>query len=167
MKQALFILFLGIQFAGVSSGFSGEDLGDPVLERLKSNLPKGWTITRNKNELILERLEPCWLMMENRINAPMSRETEADLKKRFMENGKKDSPKILIRLETDWSEEKVKTVKTQNARVYQEIENLRVQMGMPGLRNQFLSSKGGEFLVPKTKADEEKITKFKAGSFRA
>ncbi len=155
MKFSFFLLIT------VSPVLGAEDLGDPVLENLKAKLPAGWSVTRIKDEVIFERLESCRVLMENRINAPMFRETEAARKQRFMEHGKEEKPKLVIRLEADWGPGKIKEAKAKNSKVYKEIEDLRRLMGMEKLKNQFLSSKGEDFLVPKDKADEEKINKFK------
>jgi hypothetical protein len=61
---------------------------DPVLKTWPGRLPAGWVIKADRSILRIERIEPIWSLLENKINAPPSRETDSERSRRIRQFGR-------------------------------------------------------------------------------
>lgn len=129
---------------------------DARLARLKDALPAGWTITMGKGStMALERTERAWVLFENRINAPVSRESPQERSERIRRRGRSVACRFVFRCEHRWSAEKARAAREKNAALDREIAGLPAKHGIARLRDAGLSRKGEDLYTP-TNSDEEK-----------
>lgn len=78
---------------------------DPILTGALALIPPGWENRIEGDRLIIERAEPAWIFLENKINAPFLRETPEERAARIKTYGKLMKPRLvygfdIIRLES-------------------------------------------------------------------
>lgn len=72
---------------------------DERLKELASALPSGWAISMDQHKLELFRKEEVYVISENRINAPFSRETSQQLGEKMRKFGKRGGCRCEYRLD--------------------------------------------------------------------
>ena len=88
---------------------------DALLARLESALPAGWTMVVRDDSIAIERREKVWVLWENRINAPLSRETDEERSARIRKLGQPTTCRIVFRAEERWTPERVAKARAANA----------------------------------------------------
>ncbi len=114
----------------------------------------------NGTELVISRDELVWVLGENRINAPMSRESPEQRAERIKAHGKEIKAAFTYRIEARWSEDRIEQVKSDNSRIHESLANLDEELGIAHLRNRHLSSKGGDFFDAKTPEEKRQVAAY-------
>lgn len=153
----MFLFLLAIPALGES---------DPILQKLMSRLPKGWSMVRDNNNLTIQRLTDCWVIFVNRLNAAPSQEKDAARLDRIMKSGDKRKAKLVFTLDPRWSAEKIAAVQKENADLYLQLEKLPETFSVKHLLNLQLSRKGGEFFTSSTPAETKQVAKYQAEKAR-
>jgi hypothetical protein len=135
---------------------------DAILDRLRADLPKGWSMSVTDAELALARDGKVHALFQNMINAPGSDESDREREKRIVAYGREVDCKLVYRLEPRWSAEKLEKARDANAAVYREIASLPKRFKIDSLKNEHLSAKREEFFVPKTEDDTQRIADYQA-----
>lgn len=128
---------------------------DTVLEKLKSQLPVGWQMTIENEQLIIKRNEQVYAMFENQINAPIRRETEEQYAKRIKKYGKPVHCRFVFEMESKWFPERLEKLKADNAALYREIEKLPKKYKIARFFKPF-GKRPGPTAFPGKFSDEEK-----------
>lgn len=84
------------------------------------------------------------ILNENRINAPMSTETQTQLEARVRKTGVRSRCFLVFRLEPKWTPARWATVTQKNAQTWRDIEALPEKHRIADLYNARASSKGHE-----------------------
>lgn len=71
---------------------------DSVISAWTKLLPAGWSIAPDGSNLVVSSGKPVFLLKENKINAPLSRETAAERAARIRKFGKPVHPKLVFAL---------------------------------------------------------------------
>jgi len=126
IKKALFFLviifFLQINLTGVNMSIDT----DQSLKNLQNALPQKWKIIINEKFFILEKDEEIYVLSENRINAPVKKETQSEKILKYKKYGKKIKPAISFRYEPVWSDQKLKENKTHNEMIQKKLDELSI-----------------------------------------
>lgn len=69
---------------------------DETLRKLRDSLPPGWRLLRLADRVVLERTTPLWVLWQNNINAPPSRESADQRRRRIIANGRRSTCKISV-----------------------------------------------------------------------
>ncbi|MBI3039632.1 hypothetical protein HYY75_11420 [bacterium] len=157
-------LFLYVALVSIFLGqktVSGEPGSDSIVESLRNKIPKGWKISVTKDELSVIKEERCWVLFENRINAPFSQEKPGEREQRIRSQGKEVYAEIKFKMEPRWPPEKIEKVTGENLETFKKIQGLPRQFSIDHLHDSFLSSKGEETFVPKTEKEKKRVEEFK------
>jgi len=71
---------------------------DAVLSAFRDQIPAGWSMQLVAGQLVFERQEAVYVLYENRINAPLSRETAAERTTRIRRYGQALKPHLVYTL---------------------------------------------------------------------
>jgi len=134
---------------------------DSVLKKIQSSLPANWNMSEKNGELIIERNDFVWVLFENKINAPVSRETEQDRIERIKKFGKKTKAQFVFKYEPKWSDKKIQQIKDENDSIYKQIKELPEKHNITYLYNKDLSRKGGEVYIGTNQEEEKRIEDYK------
>lgn len=164
MKNLFFVLLLAFVFlcSECKSSVPADSIksGDKLIDKAGSLLPEGWQIHIYKNHenensiLLIQNNKEVYVLQENRINAPVSTETEEEHINRIKKNGKLDNPAFFYDLYDKMSDEEIKTIRNYNDSIQQLIYSLPEKYNIKHLLDKFSLSKGQEIYTGKT--DEEK-----------
>ena len=103
---------------------------DAALVKLQKSLPKGWTLKVTGDQLVIQSVAEVWVLFENRINAPESLETQAQLEARIIKYGKKMASSITLRLEKKWDRARLDAARKQNQEIQKKVAALVVKHGL-------------------------------------
>jgi hypothetical protein len=133
---------------------------DQALLKLSQSLPAGWAVSSDESHVMIQRSEPVWIMCENRINAPVSRQTEEERIAQIKEIGVQTYPKFVFRLEKKWTSEEMITALKKNRQIQEEMNQLPEQYGIANLLDKFLSSKGEPAYIANSAEETARIEKY-------
>lgn len=142
---------------------------DAALEQVRAALPDGWTMTLEAERIVFQRKEPAWVLHENRINAPVNRETPGERAARIRKHGKSTVCRVVYRIQPRWSAQQVADLRRKNAEIEEAIAALPKKHEIVHLRSERLSRKGEDVYVAKTPDDEKRIAAWRKelGELRA
>lgn len=133
---------------------------DALLSQVEAVLPRGWKMTFSSSQgprLSFVRDGDICVLNENRINAPMPTETEAQLEARVRKTGVRSRCYVAFRLEPKWTPARWSTVNQKNAQISREIEALPKKHGITDLYDARASRKGFEIYTPRDDDDRTRI----------
>jgi hypothetical protein len=130
---------------------------DIMLTKVKSLLPKGWSMSSSNDTLFIQRDDSAYIFYENRINAPVSRESREEINKRIIKNGFRERPGFIIRFYTKLDSSELATSKVLNITLQKIIYALPEKFDIEYLRDKFAMSKGEEIYTGKTDEEKERI----------
>lgn len=110
---------------------------DPVLIKLKNQLPDNWSMHIENERLIVKRNEPAYRQITNLINAPVAlikkerREKQASAKKEGIEV----YCTFVFQLETRWFPERLERARNINKSIDREISQLSKKYNITNLYN--------------------------------
>jgi len=128
---------------------------DPVLEKLKKQLPDNWSMHIENERLIVKRNEPAYQQIANLINAPAAlikkeqREKQASAEK----EGVEVYCKFVFQLETRWLPERLERARNINKSIDREISQLSEKYNIATLYNRASKTAAGLY---RGKTAEEK-----------
>lgn len=129
---------------------------DPVLEKLRNQLPANWSMRIENERLIVKRNEPAYQQITNLINAPA-----ALIKKELQEkqaSAKKEGIEVyctfVFQMETWWFPERLERVGNTNKSIDREINQLSKKYNITNLYNR--ASKTAEGLYRGKTAEEKR-----------
>ena len=131
---------------------------DARLSSLRSALPAGWTLTITGQRLELARSGPVWVLMENRINAPM---TPGDPGERIRRLGKEARSRLVFRVEKRWSAAQWRAARAQNAELERQIEGLPQKFAIVELYSARLSRKGEPTYVARSDEESRRVEQWR------
>ncbi len=134
---------------------------DPLIDRLAADLPRGWNLISGPDRLTIERKEKAWVLFENRINAPVSRETSAERSARIRKHGKESACRLVFRIEPRWTRERVLKARQANTEIEETIASLSRKHDIAHLRDDRLSRKGEDVYTPKTPEEEKRVEAYR------
>jgi len=124
---------------------------DEVLEKLKESLPINWTMKLEKDTLIIVCKEQCYILFENKINAPFNKETPTQKEERFKKGGKLINGQFVFVLKNKLSDKEIKQVKSENNKINEAIVALQ-----KNLKDIPTSYKDGKYW-PRNKEEEKLV----------
>jgi hypothetical protein len=133
---------------------------DALLLKVKNLLPAGWSMNSHKDTLIIQREDSAYVSYENRINAPVSRETRDEVNKRIIKNGIREKPRFVFRYYTKLDSSEIATSKVLSITLQKIIYSLPEKYEIEHLLDKFAISKGEEIYVGKTNEDNERIENY-------
>ncbi len=128
---------------------------DRTLDALSRALPDGWSLTQAGDTLTIERREPVWVLVENRINAPVTRETGDERSKRIRAHGRPGACRLAWRIEERWSAAKLADARAANAEIDRTVAALYARF--PDVSP---SRKGDDFFKTQNADDEKRVQAF-------
>ena len=165
MKKLVFIILIYF-IASQSLCYSGvlrDSIidGDKLLSKIQNLLPAGWSfLNYENNALVIQREELVFVLYENRINAPVSRETREEIDKRIIENGKQWRSKYDIGFYPLMKNEEMESIRKHNDSIQEIINYLPEKYNVKHLLDKFSMSKGEEIYTGKTTEEKERIESF-------
>ena len=132
---------------------------DRTLRALRDSLPAGWRLLTPGDRIIIERIEPVWVLWENRINAPESTETEAERVARIQRYGKRVNSRILYRAEAGWSQDTLRATREHNKRIAAKLSQLPDRHGVRHLIDASMHRKNND---PRIGAAPEELPRVEA-----
>jgi hypothetical protein len=165
MKKLLIsiFIFLVLVLSGGSSVAQQNKLieEDYLLSKVNKSLPAGWEIFSPLNGvIIIQRIEPVYVLDENRINAPKSVETKEDLEKRIKKYGKQVKSIFEFKYYDKLAEENIESAKKLNDSINNIVISLPKKYKIESLRDNFVSSKGEVKFNGNTDDEIERIKKY-------
>ncbi len=106
---------------------------DAALVKLQKSLPAGWSMKITGDRLVIRSAADVWVLFENRINAPDTRETDAQRIARIIKHGKKMPSSIEFRLEKKWTRARLDAARAKNRGIHNKIEALVDKHGLGAL----------------------------------
>jgi hypothetical protein len=159
LKYIFLLLFLFLQTNyGQENTFSCKN--DTLLKKFESVLPEGWSIFIKDNQLLIERGDSIWILLENKINAPIDFSKREDKIERIKKYGKKNKSRLIYIFEDRWNKEKIVNVNHGNDAIRHEIAKLPEKFMIVHLFNKNLSRKGEEIYIGTTDDENERINKY-------
>ena len=131
---------------------------DATLGRLRAQLPQGWSMALTEGELTLVRAAKVHALFQNMINAPTSMESEEEVERRVVANGREVECKLVYRVEPRWGPERRQQARDANAALFAQLEALPAKMGVAALRHRLF--KGDEVFDPKTEDDKKRVAEY-------
>lgn len=100
MRQLVFaVLIINLGAGGLSGQALPQDWrADGRLAAWAAKLPSGWTLALQDNLLIARGSQPIWVLAENKVNAPLSRETPGQRAARIRKFGQPTTASFTVRL---------------------------------------------------------------------
>ena len=135
---------------------------DARLDALRSALPAGWTLGLQERRLELSRGEEVYILVANRTNTPLFRESPEQTSQRIRAHGRPGRCRLEFRLEDLWPDSRWSEVEQKNAQVYRELAELPKKFGIQQLYSPSLSRKGTATYLAKTEAQSQKIREWQA-----
>lgn len=129
----------------------------PALPVLTKILPPQWQWHLDKDQLVFERDGDIWILFQNQINAPATRETTEQEQQRIQQHGQKSKSQFVFRVEPQWSPDKLTQAKTFNAQLQQQISQLPQKHGIEKRYNASLSRKGQATYEPTNDAEARQL----------
>jgi len=128
---------------------------DPVLEKLKNQLPTNWSVHIENERLIVKRNESAYQQITNLINAPAAliKKEQQEKEKSAKKEGIEVYCTFVFQMETRWFPERLERVRNTNKSIDQEISRLSKKHNITNLYNR--ASKTAEGLY-RGKTTEEK-----------
>ena len=156
MKPVIFIFVLSLAISPIIN-IEAEDMlrNDAYLQQLKTQLPAGWLMKIDYELLQIVARQDCYILFENKINAPLSRETELQRRERFEKYGEKTHASFTYRLLKKRSKELFLNDITYNHELLEQIRKLEEQASGTGVKKTFK----GDFL-PATDEETESARSF-------
>ncbi len=130
------------------------DQKDKVLEKLKESLPINWTMKLENDSLIIGCKEQCYILFENKINAPFNKETPTQKEERFKKYGNLINQQFVFALKTKLSEKEINQIKLGNSKINEAIGALQIN-----LKNIPTSYKDGKYW-PRNKEEEKLVSDY-------
>jgi hypothetical protein len=134
---------------------------DPMLEKLRYQLPANWSMFIENERLLVKRNEPAYQQITNLVNAPAAlikkdpREQEASAKKEGIEV----YCTFVFQMETRWFPERLEAARNTNKSIDREISQLSKKYNITNLYNRV--AKTAEYLYRgKTAAEKRRIDAF-------
>jgi hypothetical protein len=150
-------MILGV--AGASENYTLEN--DGALKEVGKKIPPGWTISVERNRLVIARKDPVWVLLENRINAPgFPLESAADLDARIRKNGQQGTCRLVFRLEERWTKARWSEARLKNEGIEAAIAALPAKYGIVHLYDSALSRKGEPTYVGRSEEEKAKIAAY-------
>lgn len=162
MKKLLISIFVLVLSGGTSVAQQNKLIEeDYLLSKVNNSLPAGWEIFSPANDVIIvQRIEPVYLLDENRINAPESIESKEDLEKRIKKYGKQVKSIFQFKYYDKLTEENIESAKKLNDSIYIIVNSLPKKYKIENLRDNFVSSKGEVKFNGNTDEEIERIKKY-------
>jgi hypothetical protein len=134
---------------------------DPVLEKLRKQLPDKWSMHIENEQLIVKRNEPAYQQITNLINAPAALIKKDQQKKQA--SAKKEGIEVyctfVFQMETRWFPERLEWARNTNKSIDREISQLSKKYNITDLYNR--AAKTVEGLYPgKTEEEKRRIDAF-------
>jgi hypothetical protein len=129
---------------------------DPVLEKLKNQLPANWSMHIENERLMVKRNEPAYQQITNLINAPAAlikkdqREKQASAKKEGIEV----YCTFVFQMETRWFPERLERARNINKSIDEEISRLPEKYNITNLYNR--AAKTPDYLYRGKTAEEKR-----------
>jgi hypothetical protein len=129
---------------------------DPVLEKLRDQLPANWSMFIENERLLVKRNEPAYQQITNLINAPAvlikkeQQERQAIAKKEGIEV----YCTFVFQLETRWFPERLEAARNANKSIDREISQLSKKYNLTDLYNR--AAKTAEYLYRGRTAEEKR-----------
>lgn len=130
---------------------------DENLNLILGKIPDGWSVEWQSDTLIFKRQGDVYSLYENKINAPVSYETDEEFGERVKAHGSKLEAKVIVKLYPRWTLEKFAEANTHNNRIISKVLELQNDYDILRLRKESPHSKAGYFFVPETGDDEDRI----------
>ncbi|MBI2264436.1 MAG: hypothetical protein HYU64_04610 [Armatimonadetes bacterium] len=134
---------------------------DSTLAKLEASLPSGWEMFVQDDEITIRRKAEIWALFENRINAPVSRESAEARAERIRKNGQKSICRFVFRIEKKWTTEKIKEARESNESLLKAAGALPRKYGIVGFLDEHLSRKGELVFIGKTEDDKKRIDAYR------
>ncbi len=157
MKRDLVFIILLILTLTITGCHAMETFKDKNLDLINRELPDKWFMTIQENKLIFKCDKEIWVLMENRINAPINRETAEEREARIKQYGKKHTPQIVYRLENKWDKEKIEFVNKKNDNIWDQIDKLPDKYKIRELYNKFARSKRPAAFTGNTEDEKARV----------
>jgi hypothetical protein len=129
---------------------------DPVLKKLKNQLPANWSMRIENERLIVKRNEPAYQQITNLINAPAALIKKEQQEKQTI--AKKEGIEVfctfVFQLETRWFPERLEQARNTNKSIDREISQLSKKYNITNLYNR--ASKTVEGLYRGKTAEEKR-----------
>lgn len=133
---------------------------DENLNLILEKIPDGWSVEWQSDTLIFKRQGDVYSLYENKINAPVSYETDEEFGERVKAHGSKIEAKVIVKLYHRWTPEKFAEANTHNNRIISKVLELQNDYDILRLRKESPHSKAGYFFVPETGDDEDRVRLF-------
>jgi hypothetical protein len=130
-------------------------MADRLLDTLSRTLPEGWSLVLTGDTLTIARREPVWVLSENRINAPMSRETADERSRRIRAHGERSACRLVYRLDERWTDGQLADVRAANAEIDSSVAALYA-----AFPNVSTSRKGDDSFKTQNADDERRVQAF-------
>jgi hypothetical protein len=129
---------------------------DPVLEKLKNQLPANWSMRIENERLIVKRNEPAYQQITNLINAPAAliKKEQQEKQASAEKEGIEVFCTFIFQLETRWFPERLERVRNTNKSIDREVSQLPEKYNITNLYNR--AAKTAEYLY-RGKTEEEKF----------
>lgn len=135
---------------------------DALLRKLQASLPSSWSLkAEGSDSLIVRGSEPVWVLLGNRINAPMNLESDEERTKRIQTHGRKGNCELVFRCEAKWSSDKVQQAEAHNRAISDQLAKLPEKHDVARLLDARLSRKGDEYFQTPTPEDEKRVGAYK------
>jgi hypothetical protein len=165
MKKIIFIISTILLFlpSGYSQGVTRTVIGkDTAYQKLIKEIPPGWSVSVNKDFLTIEKKEPVWILAENKINAPLNRESEAERIQRIKKYGRLSKTKLVFLVTEKWDQPRVRKAEKHNREINRRILTLPKKYNIEKLYDKSLSRKGTEYFIGNNPSDEKRIKSYRA-----
>lgn len=134
---------------------------DPVLEKLRKQLPDNWSMHIENERLIVKRNEPAYQQITNLINAPAALIKKEQQEKQASE--KKEGLEVyctfVFQMETRWFPERLEAARNRNKSIDREISQLPEKYNITNLFNK--AAKTADYLYRgKTTEEKRRIAAF-------
>lgn len=133
---------------------------DAPLARVAASLPAGWRMEVAGDRLTIARIDDCWVLLTNRINAPMRRETEAQRDARIRRQGRRTTASLAFRLAPRWSAERWRDARAANKEIQDELAALPEKHGIDNLLDRGVAAKGSPHYTAHTDADRDRLSAY-------
>jgi hypothetical protein len=164
MKQIATLSYIGvILFVFLFFFACAEDnmiTQDSVLAKIKGLIPENWKMKIVEDNIVFEREGDTWVLFENRINAPLSLDTDESTAIRIKNNGTRTRTIVKYRYKTKWSKAKIVEAVRNNNKIRDRISKLIQSYSIEHLYDKFASSKGGEYFSQGTTEEQKRVASY-------
>lgn len=165
MKTKLIILLILL----VNTSIAQQIKEDSVLNKINSELPKGWVMKIKDSVMTIEKIDSVWVILTNHINEDRNlkdykESTDEELKVKFEKVGSKHKYRFTYRIETIMSSEELKQAKTHNDLILTRTKELWNKYGIDAFYTPPKITRGkplyNEKYAPKNAKDSLNLKKY-------